>query len=132
MSNLIDHARYELETIKEDPEFVDSYLKIVETFANMGHSGGSAEVAICVITQLLNQTNLSPLTDNPEEWEFHPNEKYGLSEDAWGNGRGGVWQNKRNSEAFSGDAGKTHYLISETTDMSNPTTVYVSRNYKDI
>jgi len=130
MSNLVDHARRELELINEEPDFVEAYLKIVETFAGMGHSGGSAEVAIIVIHQLLQQQNLSPLTSNPEEWEFHSNEDFGLPEDAWNNGKNGVWQNRRFGEAFSNDGGKTYFLLSENASTSNPKVIHTSRNHE--
>ena len=105
MSNLVNHAKRELATINEDPETTKSIVKMVEIFADMGHSGGSASVAIAMLTELLEFRNLSPLTDNPDEWFFH-------GEDMWG-APGGIWQNKRNGEAFSPDGGKTYYLISE-------------------
>jgi hypothetical protein len=104
MSNLVDHARRELELLGEEPQTVDGYLKVIQAFADMGHSGGSASVAIPIINQLLQFHNLTALTDNPDEWYFHG--------EVWGSG-GGVWQNKRNGEAFSHDGGKTYYLISE-------------------
>lgn len=131
MSDLVEHAKRELEIIGEDNWMKNGVLKIVETFAEMGHSGGSAEVAIPVITQLLLQQNLSPLTNDSSEWEFHPNEKYGLAEDAWNNGKGGVWQNIRNSEAFSNDAGLTYWLIHETVNTAHPTKFYASRNRRN-
>lgn len=105
MSNMVDHAKRELELIGEDDTTVEGYLNVIQAFANMGHSGGSASIAIPVLNQLLQQKNLSPLTDNPNEWMF-------VAEDVWGT-EGGVWQNRRNSEAFSNDGGKTYYLLSE-------------------
>lgn len=105
MSNLVDHAKRELATIHEDPEFSEGLVKMIEIFASMGHSGGSASVAIAMLTELLEHRNLSPLTDNPDEWEFHGPERW--------DGTNGVWQNKRNGEAFSPDGGKTYYLLSE-------------------
>lgn len=97
-SNLIKHARRELELIGEDPETIQGYLRVVQAFADMGHSGGSASVAIPVLTALFSFENLAPLTDNPDEWIQHENS---------------LWQNVRNSEAFSKDGGKTFYLLSE-------------------
>jgi hypothetical protein len=71
----------------------------------MGHSGGSASVAIPTINALLQFKNLRPLTNDPKEWVHH-------GEEIWGE-KGGIWQNERNAEAFSKDGGKTYYLISE-------------------
>lgn len=112
MSNLVEHARRELSIVGEEPEFVEGYLKVIQAFADMGHSGGSASVAIPVINQLLQFKNLTPLTDDPDEW-MH------IAEAQWGE-KGGVWQNRRNSEAFSKDGGKTYYLLSERDGNSRP------------
>lgn len=109
MSNLVDHAKRELELLGEDPRVIDGYLKVIQAFADMGHSGGSASVAIPTIEALLLFKNLTPLTDNPDEWIQH-------SEDVWG-ASGGIYQSKRNPEAFSKDGGKTYYLLSHVEDM---------------
>lgn len=109
MSNLVDHARRELELINEEPDTIEGYLKVVQAFADMGHSGGSASVAIPVIHELLQFKNLRPLTDDPVEWHHH-------GEDVWG-APGGIWQNKRNGEAFSKDGGKTYYLVSDGSNI---------------
>lgn len=110
MSNLVNHARRELEIIGEEPEFVEGYLKVIQAFADMGHSGGSASVAIPTINALLQFKNLAPLTNDPSEWN-----EVGY----------GMWQNSRNSEAFSDNGGVTHYLLSEGTKQ-----VYVSEQRK--
>lgn len=112
MSNLVDHAKRELNIIGEEPEFVEGYLKVIQAFADMGHSGGSASVAIPVINQLLQFKNLAPLTNDPDEWNH-------VSEAVWGH-PGGVWQSQRNSEAFSNDGGKTYYILSEVNGMHCP------------
>lgn len=104
-NNLVKHARRELELLGEEPEFVEGYLNVIRAFSDMGHSGGSAMVAIPVINTLLQFKNLKPLTNHPEEWYKH--------EGAGENGTD-LWQNKRNSEAFSTDGGRTYQLLSET------------------
>lgn len=108
MSNLVTHARRELVLIGEDPETIDGLLKVIQAFADMGHSGGSASIAIPMINALLQFKNLSPLTDDPGEWVHHTAEQWGEP--------GGVWQNKRNGEAFSNDGGYNYYLLSEIKD----------------
>jgi hypothetical protein len=103
MSNLVEHAKRELELLGEtDEEYINGILQVVNAFAAFGHSGGSASVAIPTIHELLQFHTLTPLTNNPEEW----NE---VAE--------GVWQNSRNPEAFSGDEGVTYYLLSEMTPL---------------
>ena len=103
MSNLVEHARTELSLIGEEPETIRGYLNVIQAFADMGHSGGSASVAIPVIHELLQFKNLRPLTDSPDEWM----DVSGVS------GDGAMWQNRRNSEAFSDDGGRTYWLLSE-------------------
>jgi hypothetical protein len=118
MSNLVDHARRELELIGEEPETIAGYLKVIQAFADMGHSGGSASVAIPVINELLQFKNLSLLTDDPAEW-MH------VSEEQWGQ-PGGIWQNCRNFEAFSHDGGKSYYLLSEGAHNMNQRPIHFS------
>ena len=95
-SNFMIHARRELELLGEEPEIVEGYLKMIQIFADMRHSGGSASVFIPTLTRLLWFKNLTPLTDDPDEWVHHT-----------------TWQNVRNGEAFSDDGGKTYTLLSE-------------------
>lgn len=104
MSNLVDHARRELELVGEEPETIAGLLAVVQAFADMGHSGGSASVAIPMLNELLQFKNLRPLTDTPDEWNH-------IAEEIAGDP--GVWQNTRNSEAFSADGGATYRLNSE-------------------
>lgn len=102
MSNLVEHARRELELIGEEPETVAGYLNVIQAFADMGHSGGSASVAIPTLNELLQFKNLKPLTNDPAEW-FDHGDTSGYP----------LWQNIRNGEAFSDDGGKTYWLLSE-------------------
>lgn len=121
-SNLVEHARRELEIIGEDKDTIEGFIRIVQAFADMGHSGGSASIAIPMITSLLHFQNLSYLTDNPDEWQFHAEEMAGVA--------GGFWQNRRNGEAFSLDGGKTYYLLSEGGNANNPKPLHNSRMAK--
>lgn len=123
-SNLIAHAKRELEIIGEEPDFVEMYLNVVRAFVAFGHSGGSASVAITVIGRLLSFQNLSDLTDDPNEWMYHGPE-------TWGDKAGkGVWQNIRNGEAFSNDGGKTYTLLSEREKNSKAEeTIHTSKKH---
>lgn len=104
VGNLEDHARRELERLGEEPETIDWYCRVIREFVSAGHSGGSASVAIPTLNQLLQFKALTPLTDDPDEWqnvsEFSPSGP-------------ALWQNMRNPEAFSNDGGATYYLLSE-------------------
>ncbi|MBA3551187.1 hypothetical protein H0W32_03195 [Patescibacteria group bacterium] len=118
MSNLVNHARRELALLNNDSEFNDCIVKAVEAFAAYGHSGGSAGVGIDILNRLLQFQNLTPLTDNPNEWFHHTGEHVMDSE--------GVWQSVRRGEAFSTDGGKTFYLLSDGSTQNNVKKVYIS------
>lgn len=106
-STIVKHARVELNMFpNEDADFKESIVAAVKGFASYrGHSGSSADIAVHMISALLAGRNLLPLTDNEDEWLYHPKEKYGSEED--------VWQNKRNSAAISYDGGMTYFLVTE-------------------
>lgn len=93
-SNLVRHARRELEMIGEEPDTIQGYLEMISIFSRMGHSGGSASVFIPTLSRLLSFENLKPLTDDSKEWME-------VGE--------GLWQNVRNSACFSMDRGKTYH-----------------------
>ena len=112
-SNLVAHARRELAFVNSRAQpgdeytqsDIDGFIKVIQAFADMGHSGGSAPYAIGIISDLLQFKPLAPLTDDSDEWYFHGEERWGA--------KGGVWQNRRHGEAFSHDGGKSYYLLSE-------------------
>ena len=104
MSNLVEHARRELALIGEEPEMTACLIKAVEGFASFpGHSGGSLAAARDMLMRLLNFGNLAPLTSDPAEWEDRsPESGYP------------IWQNVRNSAAFSEDGGATYWLVDDS------------------
>lgn len=112
MANLIDHARDELERAKVEPEVIDEYLKVIEAMAEMMHTGQSVEVAGPIIYTLLQNKNLTPLTDEPTDWRFITN---------------GLWQSLRNPDAYSSDGGKSYTLVSEGGAGRRPTTYDTER-----
>jgi hypothetical protein len=103
-SNLVAHARRELRIIGEDTDTIRGICRVVQAFADMGHSGGSAHFTALYLDKLLRYQPLSELTDDPGEW---------IDRHADGTTPLPLWQSKRNSEAFSTDGGKTYYLLSE-------------------
>ncbi len=105
-SNLVNHARRELERLDELSEdgsygglLGGAVMEIVELFAAQGHSGMSAEGTISYLTSLLRFKPLSDLTDDPEEWN-QPDLTSSL-------------QSKRWSAAFSPDGGKSYNLVDD-------------------
>ena len=87
-------------------------FKNVAKFAEFGHSGATAEHTTQTLERLLRYRNLSPLTDDPDEW---------LDVSKYFEEEGEVLQSKRNFEAFSQDGGKTYYLLSESKLVSHQT-----------
>jgi hypothetical protein len=106
MSNLIDHAERELRLLGNDDAMNQGILAMVAVFSTMGHSGSSAAYCTQVVERLLRFENLSPLTDDPDEWNY-------IAEEMLADGQAPLWQSSRNPEAFSHDGGKTYYLLSE-------------------
>lgn len=103
-SNFSKHARRELELIECDQEMIECLVKTAQAFSTYGHSGGSHSVVVEWLHDLLNFKNLSPLTDDPDEWMHVAEEMAGSPE---------VWQNRRNPEMFSNDGGKTYYWVND-------------------
>jgi hypothetical protein len=101
--DLAEHARRELELVGEDPDVIDWYCRVVSEFASFGHSGGSAMATIPVLHELLQYHALTPLTDDPAEW----------IDQSEASGGHPMWQNRRDSTAFSEDGGHTYWLLSE-------------------
>lgn len=118
-SNIVDKAHNELSLIGEDAYTVRGYLHMLAIFAEMGHSGGSASAFIPTLHELLLQKNLSPLTDNPNEWIYQGASTYGNTD--------GVWQNKRSFACFSENGGKTYYDIDEPLDEHGLRKIYASK-----
>jgi hypothetical protein len=105
MSRIVEHAQRELDRCGQyaaDPGYAQSLICTVAAFASYGHSGGSAEVAIEQLNNLLRFEALSPLTDDPAEWE----DRSDMSTQPW-------WQSIRDSRAMSHDGGKTYWLVDE-------------------
>jgi hypothetical protein len=101
---LTEHARRELHLIGEDADTTDGIVRVVQAFADMGHSGASAMFCIPVVERLLRYQPLGPLTNDPDEW-MHIEEN--IAGDAV------TWQSRRRPDAFSNDGGKTYYCLDE-------------------
>lgn len=109
--NLIGHAREELTRINEDPDMIEGYLDVIQSFSDLGLSGSQAEHMVPILFKLMNLQPLSPLTSDPAEWTL-------VTDD--------LWQSKRHPEAFSKNGGATYYILSER-DM-DPTAFHVSKD----
>jgi hypothetical protein len=90
VSNLVNFAKDELARIGGDDDDMqkmmnDHIIRMVELFADEGHSGFSASYAIGALEKLLRFEPLTPLTGEADEWAQ-------VGED--------TWQNKRCSHVF--------------------------------
>lgn len=70
-------------------------MDLVDVFVEQGHSGASASIVIDILRRVLAFEPLSPLTDDPAEWMEVAD---------------GLWQSRRQAQAFSQDGGKTYRL----------------------
>jgi len=77
-------------------------MELIEVFAKQGHSGNSAMTTLHIFDKVARFKNIIPLTYKLDEWN-DVSEQNGIP----------LWQNKRDSEIFSKDGGKTHYSISK-------------------
>ena len=136
MSRILEHAEQELKYAgmnigeegcnpKNPKDPMDGYvnacaknaMELLEVFVKAGHSGMSAEITLNIFNKLARQENLTPLTNNPEEWmevSFDDKNK--------------SYQSKRNCSCFSDDGLKTYHNINEQKPRKN----YPLENYKCI
>lgn len=108
MSNYEKHAQMEFRAAgwtDENGNFKDEMqedicthvLKLLEVFADEGHSGSSAPYAINLFSKLAKFEPVAPLTG--EDWEWSDVSEYGGRDD------GPLWQNKRCSHVFKDNNG---------------------------
>ena len=119
--NLIEHAKIELEKagyninydgkIDSDQHYADevakSVLELLELFAKQEHSGMSASFTLNLFNHLARFKNLTPLTDDPDEWLDMV--EAGMIQK---NSQCSRYQNKRCASCFSKDL-KTYYDIDD-------------------
>lgn len=99
-SALVHHARRELSLLGESDEYIQKYVNVIVAIEALGYDYHLQTLP--TFDMLMRYQNLSPLTDDPEEWVFQ--------ETSTGKG---LWQSLRNNDAFSNDSGKTYWLVSE-------------------
>ncbi len=75
MSNMVNHARFELKKAglyDKDSDYGgmlgEAVEKLIEAFAEQGHSGFSAGMAISLFEKLARFEPITPLTGEPDEW----------------------------------------------------------------
>lgn len=109
MSNLVEHARYEMTRagmFDADADYGgalgNAVMELVETFAKQGHSGMSAVVTLALFHDLAQYKPIGGITSDPDEWT-NVADMAGQP----------LWQNKRRGTSFSRDGGKTWYDIED-------------------
>lgn len=97
---LVEHAKAELEAAglfakdsDYEGEIGSAVLKLIEVFAEQGHSGASASMTRHIFNKLANFEPICPLTGADSEWN-----KIAV----------GVWQNKRCSHVFKDADGRAY------------------------
>lgn len=119
MSNLKTYAIDELTRIgmygsgdEMNDAMCDHILKMVDVFAEEGHSGFSAEYAIGILQKLLRWQPLSPLTGEDDEW----------------NEEDGFFQNKRCSRVLKNEKDGQAYDIRGKVFVEPDGVSYTSRD----
>ena len=99
--SLIEHAKRELLALGYDPNdaedgpnkwIQENILELINTFAEQGHSGGSAPYCLQLFTKLASWEPAKPLTGEDSEWDEVENSRDGL-----------LFQNNHCSRVFKQD-----------------------------
>ena len=111
-SNLETHAENEMRLAglyDKDSDYggmiPDAVMKMVRAHSEEGHSGGSHSLVMAIFNKVINFQNLTPITNDPQEWMDVA--------DYAGPQNPAVWQSRRNPSLFSNDSGKTYYSIDD-------------------
>lgn len=108
MGELVKHAEYELALLGYARQDAEPLLNVLQTFEAIDHVPGTLHITTQVLIKLIEHKSLSPLTDNPDEWE----EFGGKNETGY---PGPMWRSRRDVEAYSFDRGHTYYRVTENT-----------------
>lgn len=116
------HAKQELEKaglFDKDSDYEgmigDAVLDLVKLFGEQGHSGFSAMMTLEVFDKVARFQNLTPITDDPDEW-MDVSEESGTI----------MYQNRRKSTLFSTDGGKTYYDLDDGSSSKKQKKMYTS------
>lgn len=102
-SNMVEHARRELDLLGEDEAMKRCILDLMLLFSSQGHSGFSAAYTVERFRQLVNFENITPLRPDPGEWLDRSDMSGGQT----------LWQSTRCADAFSTDGGLSYYRLGE-------------------
>lgn len=113
MGTLVDHARRELDRSGEDRAMVATLVAAVAVVAAYQPSGSQHQHMVGLLGMLLRGEPLTPLTANPDEWV-----------DRSPVAGSPLWQNIRDSRAFSEDGGRTYRLCNDPADAQVRTSAH--------
>ena len=112
IAGLIDHAKRELDLaglFDKDSDYDGmigkAVMELCKCFADQGHSGFSANWVLDLFRRLGKYEPLTPITDDPKDWND-------ISEMS-GRGSPKMWQCKRNPSLFSENGGKSYYDVKD-------------------
>lgn len=108
-------AKKELELLGMDKDDAQLILIIVLSFMDLTATAfePDKDVYMDIIKTLVKGKNITPLTNNPQEWkQVTPT----------------LWRNKRNNDAFSSDGGLSFWLTSERRS-NNTAPTHMSNTY---
>lgn len=112
IAGLVDHAKKELQLsglFDKDSDYGGmigkAVMELCKCFAGQGHSGFSAGMVLDLFRRLGGYEALSPITDDPKDW--NDVSEMGGKDDPK------MWQCKRNPSLFSENAGKTYYNVED-------------------
>lgn len=111
---LVEHAAYELTkaglTNHEDPEArkaATDTIALVRRFEKQGHNTKTAPIVLDMFQTICNFLPLTPITDDPEEWEKFEIDKRNVDTNEVE--KKTIWNSRRATSIFSEDEGKTWY-----------------------
>ena len=120
MSNLVRHAEQEMKIAglyDADSDYggmiPEAVLKIVKSFSEEGHSGGSASLVSSILERVLRFRTLTPINSSSEYWMKVQDEHAHTP---------ACWQSTRDPSYFSQDGGKTFYFLDDPEKKNFPST----------
>ena len=112
IAGLVEHAKKELELaglFDKDSDYEGmvgkAVMDLMKCFSNQGHSGFSASMVMDIFGRLGKYKTLSPVTDDPDDWQD--------VSDFGGGEKKKMWQCKRCPSLFSENGGKTYYDVND-------------------
>ena len=118
LANLKEHFKKELDMaglFDKDSDYNGmigkALMELCKTFSGQGHSGFSANWVLSLFDTLGHYKTLTPISDDPKEWN-NVSEMGGQNSPA-------MWQSTRNPALFSENGGKSYYDVDDKKRKKN-------------